>query len=221
MSLHTHLQLLISGLVVDVRPRTCHWHHPSSPGCLTNSRSAPSVVFVWLLGFVCLLFPDGRHRLHLSSFQVPWEIFTALAEALILFPLVGLYDRPFIHSNWKQLSLPVWAGGGGRAVYGQARFQSLSSEFSNHTLPCFCRLFFQGAMVLEEKTFSGFSSGRWLLACSLLTKLVFTLHEDLTECRLGIIKVCDIMYLQEARRETCPSKCGGGPVNVFTHRMRF
>lgn len=111
MSLHTRLQLLISRLVADVRPCTCHWHHTSLPGCLTNSSSAPSVVFVWLLGFVCLLFPDGRHRLHLSSFQVPREIFTALAEALILFPLVGLYDRPFIHSNWKQLSLPVWAGG--------------------------------------------------------------------------------------------------------------
>lgn len=68
-------------------------------------------MFVWLLGFVCLLFPDGRHRLHLSSFQVPREIFTALAEALILFPLAGLYDRPFMHSNWKQLSLPGWAGG--------------------------------------------------------------------------------------------------------------
>lgn len=66
------------------------------------------VVFVWLLGFVCLLFPDGRRRLHLSSFQVPREIFTALAQALILFPLAGLYDGPFIHSNWKQLSLPVW-----------------------------------------------------------------------------------------------------------------
>lgn len=67
-----------------------------------------STVFVWLLGFVCLLFPDGRHRLHLSSFQVPREIFTALAQALILFPLAGLYDGPFIRSNWKQLSLPVW-----------------------------------------------------------------------------------------------------------------
>lgn len=127
MSLHTHLQLLISGLVVDVRPRTCHWHHPSSPGCLTNSSSAPSVVFVWLLGFVCLLFPDGRHRLHLSSFQVPWEIFTALAEALILFPLVGLYDRPFIHSNWKQLSLPVWAGEGGRTGKPGSNLSPLNS----------------------------------------------------------------------------------------------
>lgn len=118
MSLHTHLQLLISRLVADVRPRTCHWHHTCLPGCLTNSSSAPSVVFVWLLGFVCLLFPDGRHRLHLSSFQVPREIFTALAEALILFPLVGLYDRPFIQSNWKQLSLPVWAGGGSTSKPG-------------------------------------------------------------------------------------------------------
>lgn len=49
--------------------------------------SLTSTVFVWLLGFVCLLFPDGRRRLHLSSFQVPREIFTALAQALILFPL--------------------------------------------------------------------------------------------------------------------------------------
>lgn len=158
MSLHTHLQLLLSGLVADVRPRTCHRHQPSSPGCLTNSSSAPSAVFVWLLGFVCLLFPDGRHRLHLSSFQVPRELFTALAEALILFPLAGLYDRPFIHSNWKQLSLPVWAGLGG--PYRQARFQALSSEFSNHALSCRCCLFFQGEMVLEEKSFSecgGFS----------------------------------------------------------------
>lgn len=70
--------------------------------------SLTSTVFVWLLGFVCLLFPDGRRRLHLSSFQVPREIFTALAQALILFPLAGLYDGPFIRSNWKQLSLPVW-----------------------------------------------------------------------------------------------------------------
>lgn len=85
---------------------------PLIPACMSNSFPlTPSTVFVWLLGFVCLLFPDGRRRLHLSSFQVPREIFTALAEALILFPLVGLYDRPFIHSNWKQLSLPVWAGG--------------------------------------------------------------------------------------------------------------
>lgn len=70
--------------------------------------SLTSTVFVWLLGFVCLLFPDGRRRLHLSGFQVPREIFTALAQALILFPLAGLYDGPFIRSNWKQLSLPVW-----------------------------------------------------------------------------------------------------------------
>lgn len=84
---------------------------PHISACMSNSSLTPSMVFVWLLGFVCLLFPDGRHRLHLSSFQVPRESFTALAEALILFPLVGLYDRPFIHSNWKQLSLPVWAGG--------------------------------------------------------------------------------------------------------------
>lgn len=127
MWLHTHLQLLLSGLVADVRPRTCHGHHPSSPGCLTNSSSAPSAVFVWLLGFVCLLFPDGRHRLHLSSFQVPREIFTALAEALILFPLVGLYDRPFIHSNWKQLSLPVWAGMGGRTGQPGSKLSPLNS----------------------------------------------------------------------------------------------
>lgn len=55
----------------------------------------PLVVFVWLLGFVCLLFPDGRRRLHLCGFQVPRELFTALAQALILFPLAGLYDGPF------------------------------------------------------------------------------------------------------------------------------
>lgn len=67
----------------------------------------PFVVFVWLLGFVCLLFPDGRRRLHLCGFQVPRELFTALAQALILFPLAVLYDGPFIRSNWKQLSLPV------------------------------------------------------------------------------------------------------------------
>lgn len=78
------------------------------------SLTLPFVVFVWLLGFVCLLFPDGRRRLHLSGFQVPREIFTALAQALILFPLAGLYDGPFIHSNWKQLSLPVWVRGNGR-----------------------------------------------------------------------------------------------------------
>lgn len=53
------------------------------------------VVFVWLLSFVCLLFPDGRHRLHLCGFQVPRELFTALAQALILFPLASLYDGPF------------------------------------------------------------------------------------------------------------------------------
>ncbi len=70
----------------------------------------PFVVFVWLLGFVCLLFPDGRCRLHLCGFQVPRELFTALAQALILFPLAGLYDGPFIHSNWKQLLLPVCVG---------------------------------------------------------------------------------------------------------------
>lgn len=109
MSQWTHLQLLISCLVADVRaPSLSRTPHISA--CTSNSFPlTPSVVFVWLLGFVCLLFPDGRHRLHLSSFQVPREIFTALAEALILFPLVGLYDRPFIHSNWKQLSLPVGA----------------------------------------------------------------------------------------------------------------
>lgn len=78
------------------------------------SLTLPFVVFVWLLVFVCLLFPDGRRRLHLSGFQVPREIFTALAQALILFPLAGLYDGPFIHSNWKQLSLPVWVRGNRR-----------------------------------------------------------------------------------------------------------
>lgn len=82
-----------------------HFPTPLFPLLLS---SLTSTVFVLLLGFVCLLFPDGRRRLHLSSFQVPREIFTALAQALILFPLAGLYDGPFIRSNWKQLSLPVW-----------------------------------------------------------------------------------------------------------------
>lgn len=77
---------------------------------LFHSLLLTSVVFVWLLGFVCLLFPDGRRRLHLCGFQVPRELFTALAQALILFPLAGLYDGPFIRSNWKQLSLPVCSG---------------------------------------------------------------------------------------------------------------
>lgn len=77
---------------------------------LSLSLPLPFVVFVWLLGFVCLLFPDGRRRLHLCGFQVPRELFTALAQALILFPLAGLYDGPFIRSNWKQLSLPVCVG---------------------------------------------------------------------------------------------------------------
>lgn len=62
---------------------------------LSLSPSLPFVVFVWLLGFVCLLFPDGRRRLHLCGFQVPRELFTALAQALILFPLARLYDGPF------------------------------------------------------------------------------------------------------------------------------
>lgn len=94
----------------------CHSLTPSIFASISNSSSSFSsssllshfTVFVWLLGFVCLLFPDGRRRLHLSGFQVPREIFTALAQALILFPLAGLYDGPFIRSNWKQLSLPVW-----------------------------------------------------------------------------------------------------------------
>lgn len=121
---------------------------PHIPACMSNSFSlTPSMVFVWLLGFVCLLFPDGRHRLHLSSFQVPREIFTALAEALILFPLVGLYDRPFIHSNWKQLSLPVWAGG----KYEQAQLESLSfSEFYMHTLLCSWKRAWRNGIVLME-----------------------------------------------------------------------
>lgn len=38
-------------------------------------------VFVWPPGFVCLLFPDGRRRLHLSSFQVPREIFYCLGSS--------------------------------------------------------------------------------------------------------------------------------------------
>lgn len=81
---------------------------------LSPTLSPPFVVFVWLLGFVCLLFPDGRRRLHLCGFQVPRELFTALAQALILFPLAGLYDGPFIPSNWKQLSLPLCVGESGR-----------------------------------------------------------------------------------------------------------
>lgn len=89
-----------------------HCFHFSLSASLSVSLSLllPFVVFVWLLGFVCLLFPDGRRRLHLCGFQVPRELFTALAQALILFPLARLYDGPFIRSNWKQLSLPVRIG---------------------------------------------------------------------------------------------------------------
>lgn len=124
---------------------------PHIPARMSHSSSlTPSMVFVWLLGFVCLLFPDGRHRLHLSSFQVPREIFTALAEAFILFPLAGLYDRPFIHSNWKQLSLLVWAG----SMKEQAQLESLSSsEFYIRTLSCSWKracLFFHGKTVLSS-----------------------------------------------------------------------
>lgn len=89
---------------------------------LPLSLSLPFVVFVWLLGFVCLLFPDGRRRLHLCGFQVPRELFTALAQALILFPLAGLYDGPFISSNWKQLSLPVCVGERGKKAQRKCRF---------------------------------------------------------------------------------------------------
>lgn len=208
---------------------------PHILACMSNSFSlTPSMVFVWLLGFVCLLFPDGRHRLHLSSFQVPRAIFTALAEELILFPLVGLYDRPFIHNNWKQLSLPVCTGGS-----KSKPISNLSPALNSITMCCHAADSQKRGPVCFSKekwycpcrvrktlsdcvSFSRCELSRgWLLACSLLTKLAFVLHEDLTECRLGIIKVCDIMYLQEPRRENCPSKCGGGPVNVFTHRMRF
>lgn len=51
---------------------------------------------------------------------------------------------------------------------------------------------------------------------------VFIFSKDLAESSLGIIKRCDITYLQEPRRETCPVNVGGwGAVHVFTHRMRF
>lgn len=88
-------------------PSLIHISAAISPSLFFLSLLLPLVVFVWLLGFVCLLFPDGRRRLHLCGFQAPRELFTALAQALILFPLAGLYDGPFIRSNWKQLSLPV------------------------------------------------------------------------------------------------------------------
>lgn len=205
---------------------------PHISACMSNSSLTPSMVFVWLLGFVCLLFPDGRHRLHLSSFQVPREIFTALAEALILFPLVGLYDRPFIHSNWKQLSLPVWAGGKVRA--GTVRISLSSSEFYIHTLSSSWKracLFFHGDMVFSSwnnKTTRDRVGFFQMLTWKAMTVSVLTAYRVWSDfargpCWVlsGIIKVRDIMYLQEPRRETCPSKCGGGPVNVFTHRMRF
>lgn len=64
----------------------------------------PIMVFVWLLGFVCLLFPDGRCRLHLCGFQVSSEGFTALAQALILFPLARLYDGPIYVATGKTVT---------------------------------------------------------------------------------------------------------------------
>lgn len=39
---------------------------------------------------------------------------------------------------------------------------------------------------------------------------VFIFSKDLAESSLGIIKHCDITYLQEPRRETCPVNVGGG-----------
>lgn len=59
------------------------------------------------------------------------------------------------------------------------------------------------------------------MQCAYTTYETSSVSKDFAECCLGIIKDGDITHLQEPRMETCSSKCEGGPVNVFTHRMLF
>lgn len=55
----------------------------------------------------------------------------------------------------------------------------------------------------------------YLFICFFLRSLLILVWASLST-------VTSLIYRnQEPRRETCPSKCGGGPVHVFTHRMRF
>jgi hypothetical protein len=61
----------------------------------------------------------------LCGFQVPRELFTALAQALILFPLARLYDGPFYT---QQLEATVTASQGremGRSREGMAKFEEV------------------------------------------------------------------------------------------------
>ena len=71
------------------------------------------------------MFPDGRRRLHLCGFQVPRELFTALAQALILFPLAQLYDGPFYT---QQLEATVTASQGREMGRSGERMANIEEE---------------------------------------------------------------------------------------------
>lgn len=224
MSQRTHLQLLNSCLFADVRPRPCHWHHPSLPACLTPSHSHPPrcLFGCWVLFVYCFQMADTDFIW--AAFKFPERFLLPWLKRLSCFLWSGFMMGPLYIATGNNCHYQSRLG---------AESESLSSsDFYIHTLSCSCGgtcLFFHGKMVLPSQNNKNcwWSCGlfqMWTqrtMTLSLLMAYGVILYEDLAECCLGIIKVHDIMYLQEPRRETCPSKRGGGPVNVFTHRMRF
>lgn len=75
--------------------------------CISTSLSSSSLALWHLLclfGYPVLFvycFQMADADFIWAAFKFPERFFTALAQALILFPLAGLYDGPFIRSNWK------------------------------------------------------------------------------------------------------------------------